>query len=191
MQNTICLSRSNERNFFFCWVSSCNHCLAALDLGAGVEQPFGCLIVQNRQAVQSMRRSMDWTLEDNMVDGLFFCSTLTGHRGGHTPLVQAGAETSNTGAEAVKPDPGRSWEDYSGRWVPVSGMKVRGLVGLSARSALHWLSAHCVARMLLLSDELMRCCAACRPLTVISSLTQAQTCFSRKRPHTASFYKKS
>jgi len=24
-----------------------------------------------------MRRSMDWTLEENMVDGLFFCVTLT------------------------------------------------------------------------------------------------------------------
>jgi len=37
--------------------------LAALDLGAGVEQPFDCLIVQHRQAMQSMGRSMDWTLE--------------------------------------------------------------------------------------------------------------------------------
>jgi len=75
---------------------------------AGVEQPFICLIVQNRQAMQSMRRLMDWTLEDNMIDGLFFCATLTGRRGGHTPFVQAGAETSDTGAEAVQPDPGSS-----------------------------------------------------------------------------------
>ena len=28
-----------------------------------------------------------WTLEDNMVDGLFFCAKLTGLRGGHTPFV--------------------------------------------------------------------------------------------------------
>ena len=49
-------------------------------------------------------RSMDWTLEDNMVDGLFFCATLTGRRGSHAPFVQAEAETSNTGVEAVKPD---------------------------------------------------------------------------------------
>ena len=41
-----------------------------------------------------------------MVDGLFFCATLIGRRGGHTPFVQAGAETSNTGAEADKSDPG-------------------------------------------------------------------------------------
>jgi len=51
---------------------------------------------------------------DNMVNGLFFCATLTGRRGGHTPFVQARAETSDTGAEAVKPDPGSSWEGHSG-----------------------------------------------------------------------------
>ena len=56
---------------FFFWASSSNHYLAALDLGAGSEQPFSCLIIQNHQAKQSMR-SMDWTLEDNMVDGFFF-----------------------------------------------------------------------------------------------------------------------
>ena len=87
--------------------------MATLDLGAGVEQPFGRLIAQNR-AVQSMGRSMDWTLEDDMVDGLFFCATLTGRRGGHTPFVQAGAATSKIAAEAVKPDPGSSWERHSG-----------------------------------------------------------------------------
>jgi len=39
------------RSFFF-WASCSNHCLAALDLGADVEQPFGCLIIQNHQAMQ-------------------------------------------------------------------------------------------------------------------------------------------
>jgi len=73
-----------------------------------------------------------------MVDGLFFCATLTGRRGGHTPFVQAGAETSDTGAEAVEPDPGCSWEGHSGGRVPVSGIEVRSLVGLSAHSAFHW-----------------------------------------------------
>jgi len=57
---------------------------------------------------------MDWTLEHNKVDGLFLCVTLTGRRGDHTPFVQAGAETPNTDAEAVKPDPGFSWEGHSG-----------------------------------------------------------------------------
>jgi len=56
---------------------------------------------------------MDWTLEDNMVDGLFFCATLTGRRGGHTPFVQAGAETSDTGAEAVEP-----YQALLGRVIP-------------------------------------------------------------------------
>jgi len=60
--------------------------LATLDFGAGVEQPFGCLIVQNRQAVHSVVRSMDWRLEDNMVDGLVFCATLTGRRGRPYPI---------------------------------------------------------------------------------------------------------
>ena len=41
--------------------------MAAQDLEAGVEQPFDYLIVQNRQA---MLRSMDWTLKDNMADGV-------------------------------------------------------------------------------------------------------------------------
>jgi len=34
----------------FLLASCSNHCLAALDLGAGVKQPFDCPIVQNRQA---------------------------------------------------------------------------------------------------------------------------------------------
>jgi len=49
-------------------------------------------------------KSMDWTVEDNVVDGLFFYATLTGRRGGHTPFLQAGAETLDTVAEAVKLD---------------------------------------------------------------------------------------
>ena len=63
--------------FYFGARSSSIHCLTALDFGAGVEQPFDCLIVQSRQAMQSMRRSVDWTLEDNIVNGLFLCATLT------------------------------------------------------------------------------------------------------------------
>ena len=69
-------------------------------------KPSGC-------AVQSMRRSVDWTLEDNMVDGFIFCDTLRGLRSGHASFVQAGEETSNTGAEAVKPDPSCSWMGHS------------------------------------------------------------------------------
>jgi len=39
---------------------------------------------------------------------------ITDRRGGHTSFVQAGAETSDTGGEAVKSDPGSSWESHSG-----------------------------------------------------------------------------
>jgi len=57
-----------------------------------------------------MGKSMDQTLEDDVVDGFFFCATLTSRRGGHTPFVQTGAEKSDTGAEAVKPDPRCPWQ---------------------------------------------------------------------------------
>ena len=40
---------------------------------------------------------------------------------------------------------------FQGGWVPVSGIKMRSLVGLSA---------HCAARMLLFSEKLMSYCAA-------------------------------
>jgi len=50
-----------------------------------------------------------------MVDSLFFCATITGHRNGHTPSIQAGMETSDTGPEAVKPAPCCSWKGYSER----------------------------------------------------------------------------
>ena len=124
------------RYFFFS--ASSNHCLAALYLGAGIEQPFGCLIVQNLQAMQSMGRSMDWTLEDNMVDGLFFCVTLTGRGEEAIPHLCK--------QEWKRPTPARRRLSRTqallgrvipGGWVPVSGIKVRSLVGLSAHSAFH------------------------------------------------------
>ena len=58
---------------------------------------------------------MAWTLEDDMVDGLFFCASLTGRGRGHTPFVHAGAGTSDTGAEAVKLDPRCPWHGHSRR----------------------------------------------------------------------------
>jgi len=129
---------------------------------AGVEQLFGCLIVQNRQGVQSMGRSRDWTFENIMVDGFFFCATLTGRRGGHPSFVQTGAETFDTGAEAVKPDPRSSWEGHSERGVPVPGIKMRSLVG-GCPPTPHSIGDPPRARHLMSSsDELMSCCAARR-----------------------------
>ena len=168
------------RSQFFFWASSSIHCLAALDFGAGVEQTFDCLIDQNRQAVQSMRRAVDWTLEDSMVDDLFFFATFTGRRGGHTPFVPAGVET---GAEVVKPD--LLERAIPGWYVPVSGIKIRNLVGLSAHSPFHWWSAHCAARVLLLSDKLVSCCAAgtngCLDLRCRASAVVGQVSTERSR----------
>jgi len=113
-----------------------NHCLASLDLGADAEQPFDCLIFQKRQAMQSMKRSVDWTLEDNMVDGLF-CATLTGRRRGHTPFV---IRTHAVLGRAIP-----------GGLVLVSVMTVRSLVGLSNRFAFHQRSSQCAPLLLLLS----------------------------------------
>jgi len=79
--------------------------LAAPDLGAGVEQPVDCLVIQNRQALQSMGKLTHWTWGHDMINDLFFCTTLTGRRRGHASFVQAGAETPNTGAVAIMPDP--------------------------------------------------------------------------------------
>jgi len=103
-----------------------------------------------------MRNSMDWTFKGNTVDGLFFCATLTGRRRGHTPFVQAGVETSDTGAEAVKPRCSR--KNIPGGWVP--GMKVRSLVLMSNHSAFHQWSVQCAALLMMLSDKLMSSCAA-------------------------------
>jgi len=61
-QNEWAFNKNMSSITFFFWASCSDHCFAALDLVADVEQPFGCLIVQNRQAMQSMRRSMDWVL---------------------------------------------------------------------------------------------------------------------------------
>ena len=89
--------------------------------------------------------SMDWTVEDDMVDGLFY-ATLTGRRGGHTPVVQAGAETSDTGAEGFSRTQALRGRVIPRVCVPVSGIKMQSLVGLSTHSAFHWWSAHRAAR---------------------------------------------
>ena len=94
-----------------------------------------------------------------MVDGLFLCATFTGRRGGHTLYVQAGAETSDTSAEAVKPDPRCSWESHSGGVGAGVGDEVTKSRKVVQPLRLPLVIPQCAARMLL-SDELMRCCAA-------------------------------
>jgi len=85
-----------------------------------------------------------------MVDGLFFCATLTGRIGGHIPFVQAEAETSNASAEAVNPDTGCSWEGHSRRVGAGVGDGSAEFAVHSKHSTFHQLSAQSAARMLLL-----------------------------------------
>ena len=145
--------------FFFFWTSCSDHCLAAPDLVAGVEQPFDCFIVQNRQAMQSMGRSMDWTLEDNMST---VCSS--------APHLQAAEEAIPHlyKQERKRPTPVRRrlsrTQALVGRVIPVGECRCRGwkcgvLGGGPSTPHSIWWSAHCAARMSL-SDELMRYCAA-------------------------------
>ena len=106
------------------------HCLAALDLGAGVEQQFDCLIVQNRQTMRSMR-SMDWTLETTRST---VCSS--------APHSQAAEEATPHLYKQDRKRPTPVWrrlrrthavlrKGLPGGWLPVSRMKVRSLVTLS------------------------------------------------------------
>jgi len=88
-----------------------------------------------------------------MIDGL-------GCRGCHTPFVQTGEDAPYSGTEAVTPDPRSSWGVTLGKWALGSRIKVRNLVGLSIHSAFHWRSTQRATRMLLLSYELISCCAA-------------------------------
>jgi len=66
--------------------SSCSPLIGA-QIGASVERPFDSIVIQNCQAIHSIRSSMNSTVKDHMVSGLFFCATLTGRRRGHTPFV--------------------------------------------------------------------------------------------------------
>ena len=84
-----------------------------------------------------MGRSMDWTLEDNMSDGLFFCATLISGKGGHTPFTHASAGASDTDAEAVEPGPRWSWKRHSGNVGAGAGDESEGSLGLTNHLAFH------------------------------------------------------
>ena len=75
------------------------------------------------------------------------------------PFVHAEVGTPDTGAEAVKPDPGYSWEGHSGG-CQRRGWKCRVLWG--SLPTPHSVGDPSSARTLLLSDKLMSCCAAGR-----------------------------
>jgi len=135
------------------------HCLATQDLWADIEQPFDCLIVQNRQAMQSMGRSMGWTLEDNVVDGLFFCATLTGRRGGHSPFCASRSGKVRHQCGGVKPDPRCSWKGHPRRVDADVGDESAESCGVVQPLRIPSV-IHPVRALLLLSDDVMSCCEA-------------------------------
>ena len=162
----ICLWHELWSKYFLHFVSSSSsfepvvtiHCLATLDLEAGVVQPFNCLIIQKHQVVQSMEKSMDWTLKDDKVDSLFFCATLTCCKGSY-PICASRSGNVWHGAETVKPDhPRYSWQGHSRR----SGVGDESTESCGVVQPLHipLVIRQSPALLLLLSVELMNCCAA-------------------------------
>jgi len=103
---------------------------------------------------------MDWTVEDNMVDRLFFCATLTGRRGGHTSFAKTVAQTSDISAEAVEPDPGSSWEGHFGCVGAGVGDENAESCGVARPLRIPLMIRPMRRTMLLLSGQLMSCCAA-------------------------------
>jgi len=125
------------------------HCMAALDPGAGVEQPIDCLIIQNRQAD---------TFEDNIVDSLFFCATQA-TEGVISHLCKQERKRSTLVQRRLNRAIAVLGRAIPRGCVPMSRMEVRSLVALSNHSAFHRWSAQGAA-LLLSSYELMRCCSA-------------------------------
>ena len=139
------------------WASSSNHFLAKLELGAGVEQQFDCLIVQNHQAMHEEVDRLDLTTWSMVCSSALHSQAAEEaipqlYKQGQKRLTLVQRWLSQT--QAVL---GRV---ILRRWVPVSSMKMCSLVRLSAHSALHWWSTQCTTCMLLFSDKLMSCSAA-------------------------------
>jgi len=80
--------------------------------------------------------AMDWIVEDDMVDGLFY-TTFTCRSGGHTPFVQAGAETSDTGSEAVKGGERCTFLGSPLFWVPLAVLRVQIVLIFDEKLIIH------------------------------------------------------
>ena len=131
--------------------------MAALDLGTGVAatqlshspEPSG-------HAVCGEADGLD--IGGQHGQQFFLCVTLTGGSGYHTRFVQAGVETSGTGAEVVKPDPGFSWEGHSRR--VGGGVRDESTESCGVVTPLSIGDLPSAARILLSSDKLICNCAA-------------------------------
>jgi len=66
---------------------------------------------------------MDWTLEDSMVNGFIFFTTLTSCKSGLIRFMQTGAKMSVTGTEAVEPDHTVLGRAIPGGWVRYESME--------------------------------------------------------------------
>jgi len=67
-----------------------------------------------------MGMQLNWTMNANMVSGLLFYTTVTSRRWRHLPLMQAGAETFDTGTEALNLIHAVLGREMSSGWVSMS-----------------------------------------------------------------------
>jgi len=78
---------------------------------------------------------MDWTLEDNMVDGLFLCATLTSGRRAIPHLYKQERKRPTLVGRRLRQTKAVLGRAILGVRLPMSGMKVGSLVLLSNHSA--------------------------------------------------------
>jgi len=79
---------------------------------------------------------MDWTVEDDMVDGLF-CATLTAAEEPIPHLYRQERKRPTPVRRRLSRNQALLGRVIPGVCVPVSGIEVRSLVGLSAHSTFH------------------------------------------------------
>jgi len=87
--------------------------------------------------MQSMGMSMDWTLEDNRVNGLFFCATQAADEViPHLYKLEQKCQTLLQARSSQNQAPlGRV---IMGGWVLVPKIIMHSLVALSVHSTFHW-----------------------------------------------------
>ena len=156
--NYPCSSSSFESVVVIQWQLAAR--LAALDLRAGFEKPFHCLVVQNRQSCAPWggRRIGQWRTPRSTVSS----------SAPHSQIEEA-AISCFCKQERKCPTPGQRRLSRTqavlgrvipGWWVPMSGMKMGSLVVFINHFAFHLWSAQSAARLLLSSHGMMGYCSA-------------------------------